>query len=133
MFQLLRWYRVILAIPRMKPLLVTVFGSFAGLLNMIIFLMLVNLIAAVAAVQLFRGDIPEGETITLSNTWNAFLGMYQVFSSENWTNLLYLSMESSIQYKQRWIAAIFFCLWILFAYAIVLQMFIAVINEVSPA
>ena len=60
-FQLLRWYRVILAFPRMKPLLVcwllkktamalnlqvTVFGSFAGMLNLIVFLFLMNFIGA---------------------------------------------------------------------------------------
>lgn len=45
-FQLIRWYRVILAFPRMKPLLVTVFGSFSGLLNMVIFLFLMNFLGA---------------------------------------------------------------------------------------
>ncbi|ORX40063.1 Ion transport protein-domain-containing protein [Kockovaella imperatae] len=128
-FQLLRWYRVILAFPRMRPLLNNVFGSFAGLWNMVIFLMLINLIAALAAMQLFRGDVPADDIITISQTFNAFLGAYQVFSSENWTALLYAVMEAEIPFKQRWLGALFWCAWILFAYAIVLQMFIAVINE----
>jgi hypothetical protein len=55
-----------------------VFGSFAGLLNLVIFLLLVTLIASLVAVQLLRGDIPEGETMTFSQTYNSFLGMYQV-------------------------------------------------------
>jgi hypothetical protein len=55
-----------------------VFGSFAGLLNLVIFLLLVTMIAALVAVQLLRGDIPEGDTITFSQTYNSFLGMYQV-------------------------------------------------------
>ena len=55
-----------------------VFGSFGGLLNLVIFLMLVTLIASLVAVQLLRGDIPEGDTITFSQTYNSFLGMYQV-------------------------------------------------------
>jgi len=55
-----------------------VFGSFGGLLNLVIFLMLVTLIASLVAVQLFRGDMPEGDTITFSQTYNSFLGMYQV-------------------------------------------------------
>lgn len=30
------------------------------------------------ALQLFRGDVEAGETITFSQTYNSFLGMYQV-------------------------------------------------------
>jgi len=55
-----------------------VFGSFAGLLNLVIFLLLVTLIASLVAVQLLRGDMPEGDTMTFSQTYNSFLGMYQV-------------------------------------------------------
>jgi hypothetical protein len=55
-----------------------VFGSFAGLVNLVVFLLLVTLIASLVAVQLLRGDIPEGETMTFSQTYNSFLGMYQV-------------------------------------------------------
>ncbi|WVQ72778.1 hypothetical protein IAR50_002338 [Cryptococcus sp. DSM 104548] len=128
-FQRVRWYRVILAFPRMKPLMVTVFGNFAGLLNMVIFLFLINLLGALMAVQLFRGDLEAGETITFSQTYNAFLAMYQIFSSENWTDILYNVMGAEVDYKQNVIAAIFFCGWFLFSNFIVLQMFIAVINE----
>ena len=93
-FQLMRWYRVVMVVPRMRPLLVShcssfqwsiaevaqmmVFGSFAGLLNLVFFLLLVTLIASLVAVQLLRGDIPAGETMTFSQTYNSFLGMYQV-------------------------------------------------------
>jgi hypothetical protein len=59
-----------------------VFGSFAGLLNLVIFLLLVTLIASLVAVQLLRGDIPEGDTMTFSQTYNSFLGMYQVSCSQ---------------------------------------------------
>ncbi|OXH34034.1 high-affinity cell membrane calcium channel [Cryptococcus neoformans] len=128
-FQLIRWYRVILAFPRMKPLLITVFGSFSGLLNMVIFLFLMNFLGALMALQLFRGDLEAGETITFSQTYNSFLGMYQIFSSENWTDIVYDTMGAESQYKQNIIAAIFLCGWFLFSNFIVLQMFIAVINE----
>ncbi|ORY24315.1 high-affinity cell membrane calcium channel [Naematelia encephala] len=129
-FQLLRWYRVILAFPRMKPLLVTMFGSFAGLLNMVIFLFLMNFIGALMAVQLFRGDLPSDDSvITFSQTYNSFLAMYQIFSSENWTDILYNAMSAESQWAQAWLAAIFLCGWFLFANFVVLQMFIAVINE----
>lgn len=58
-----------------------VFGSFAGLLNLVFFLLLVTLIASLVAVQLLRGDISAGDTMTFSQTYNSFLGMYQVRAS----------------------------------------------------
>lgn len=68
------------------------FGSFAGLLNLVFFLLLVTLIASLVAVQLLRGDIPEGDTMTFSQTWNSFLGMYQVSST------VHLAEQSSPRY-----------------------------------
>nr|XP_019045668.1 high-affinity cell membrane calcium channel [Kwoniella bestiolae CBS 10118]OCF24598.1 high-affinity cell membrane calcium channel [Kwoniella bestiolae CBS 10118] len=127
-FQLLRWYRVILAFPRMKPLLNTFFGSFAGLLNMVVFLFLMIFLSALMALQLFRGDI-DGNPIDFSQTFNAFLGMYQISSSENWTDVLYNVMGSEGQFAQNWISAIFLCGWMLFSFFILVQLFIAVINE----
>ena len=41
-FQLARFYRIILEIPCMKPLLLSVFGNMHGLANMSLFLVLVN-------------------------------------------------------------------------------------------
>ena len=67
-----------------------VFGSFAGLLNLVIFLLLVTLIASLVAVQLLRGDMPEGDTMTFSQTYNSFLGMYQVSSLSQIKILAYL-------------------------------------------
>lgn len=130
-FQLLRWYRVIMVIPRMRPLVTNVFGSFAGLLNMTFFLFLMNFVAALMAVQLLRGDMDDEELINFSQVYNSFLGMYQIFSTENWTTVLYNAMSAEWQFGQGWIVCIFLFIWFLFANFILMQMFIAVINEVS--
>lgn len=54
---------------------------------------------------------------------------FQIFSSENWTDILYSSTAAEAAYGQAWISAIFLSGWFLFANFILLQMFIAVINE----
>jgi hypothetical protein len=133
-FQLARFYRVIVAVPRMEALLGRVFGSLAGLMNMILFLLLIVGLATLIAVQLFRGDLPQEESgqvneINFKQIYNSYLGMYQLFSSENWTTVLYSVLSNEGQYKQAVIGAIFLCGWFLFANFIVLQMFIAVITE----
>lgn len=119
-FQLQRFYRVIVAIPRMERLLLRVFGSVRGLFNMILFLLLTVGLAAVIAVQLFRGDIPQeedGETIemTFKTIYNGYLAMYQIFSSENWNDVLFNAISAEKQAKQAVLAAIFLAGWFLFA------------------
>ncbi|KAH0580401.1 hypothetical protein H2248_001903 [Termitomyces sp. 'cryptogamus'] len=128
-FQLMRFYRVILVVPRMKPLLLAVFGNMYGLANMSLFLIMINYIAALAAVQLLRGDMGEDTPMNFGDIWTSFLAVYQVFSSENWTNVLYSTTGAEIRLGQTVIVAIFVSSWLLFSNFIVLQMFIAVINE----
>ncbi|KAG8763613.1 calcium channel protein [Ceratobasidium sp. 423] len=128
-FQLARFYRVILVVPRMRPLLLRVFGNMTGLANMVLFLILTNYIAALVAIQLVRGDLPEDTEMNYSQITLGFIGMYQIFSSENWTDILYNATASEVQFKQAVIVAVFFCGWFFFANFILLQMFIAVINE----
>ncbi|KAG8696198.1 calcium channel protein, partial [Ceratobasidium sp. 394] len=99
-FQLARFYRVILVMPRMRPLLLRVFGNMTGLANMVLFLLLTNYIAALVAVQLLRGDLPEDTDMNYAQISLSFLGMYQIFSSENWTTILYNAVASQVRYQQ---------------------------------
>ncbi|KAE8227194.1 hypothetical protein CF319_g297 [Tilletia indica] len=134
-FQVARFYRVIAAVPRMEALLYRVFGSMAGLFNMIMFLLLMVGLAALIGVQLFRGDIPsqdeDGNSIEMNfkQMYNSYLAMYQIFSSENWTDIMWHSVVYELPFKQTVFAGVFISGWFLFANFIVLQMFIAVINE----
>ncbi|KAF9005006.1 Ion transport protein-domain-containing protein [Cyathus striatus] len=127
--QLMRFYRVILEVPRMRPLLLAVFGNMYGLANMSLFLILINYLAALVAVQFLRGDFGVDNTVNFGELWNSFITIYTVFSSENWTNVLYGSATTEVPLGQTIICLVFFSAWMLFANFIVLQMFIAVINE----
>ncbi|KAK7047557.1 calcium channel protein [Paramarasmius palmivorus] len=117
-FQLARFYRVILVVPRMKPLMLTVFGNMYGLVNMSLFLILVNYIAALVAIQLIRGDMSSDINMNFGEIFNSFLGDWSMTPAEAETPL-----------GQSAIVVIFFAGWLFFAYFIVMQMFIAVINE----
>ena len=133
-FQLARFYRVIAAIPRMRVLLIRAFGSLNKMLNMVLFLLLMVGLASLIATQLFRGDIPQEDDgewteMTFKHSYNSFLAMYQLFTSEDWTDVLWSATSNGAEFKQAAIAAIFLSGWFLFANFIVLQMFIAVINE----
>ncbi|KAL1962687.1 hypothetical protein VTN77DRAFT_9231 [Rasamsonia byssochlamydoides] len=135
LFQVLRVYRVVLAFSLTRDLIMVVFRNVVGLLNLILFVFLITFLAAIFAVKLFRGQIPQqdpdGNTIhmTFYNIYNAFLGMYQILSSENWTTILYNSTNFTVSAHTAWISASFFTMWFILANFIVLNMFIAVIQE----
>ncbi|KAI0321538.1 Ion transport protein-domain-containing protein [Amylostereum chailletii] len=128
-FELMRFYRVILEIPRMKPLLLSVFGNMYGLSNMTLFLVMINFIVALFAIQLLRGDIAGDQAMNFGQVFTSFLAIYQVFSSENWTNILYNTGTAEVPLGQSAVVTLFFIAWFFLANFIVLQMFIAVINE----
>ena len=134
-FQIVRIYRVILAVSLTRELIKKVLGNASGLLNLIVFVFLITFLTAIFAVQIFRGEFPGSDNasetihIDFSNIYNAFIGMYQILSSENWTILLYNSTQFEFRWGQAWIGAAFFVLWFILANFIVLNMFIAVIQE----
>ncbi|CAG8426892.1 unnamed protein product [Penicillium salamii] len=135
LFQILRVYRVVLAFSVTRKLIVVVFRNTVGLLNLIFFLFLMTFLSAIFATQLFRSQIPEEDPggnaimIQFSNIYNSFLGMYQILSSENWTTILYNATAATTDFNTAWISAAFLILWFIVANFIILNMFIAVIQE----
>jgi len=114
-FQLARFYRVILEIPRMKPLLLSVFANMRGLANMVLFLLIVNYLAALFVAQILRGDMQSDLAMNFGEIFTSFLAIYQVFSSENWTSVLYSSAVAEVPLGQAIIVVLFFVGWFFFA------------------
>ena len=86
-----------------------------GLANMTLFLLLINFLTALVAVQLLRGDVAKGNFIDFGQIYNTFLGIYQVFSSENWTDVLYGAAEPEIPLRQSPVVILFIAGWMFFA------------------
>ena len=76
--------------------------------------MLVNFLAALVAIQLIQGDMDNSTTMNFSQLWNSFLAVYQVFSSENWTTVLY-NAAGTVALGQSIVVATFISCWLLFA------------------
>ena len=86
-----------------------------GLANMSLFLIEINLLAALFAVQLVGGDIKEGNFVNFGTLYNTFLGIYQIFSSEGWVNVLYIAAVPEVELRQSAITVLFFSGWMFFA------------------
>jgi len=134
-FQLLRIYRIIIAVPVTRMLITLVLGNASGIGNLMLFVFLITFLISIFAVQMFRGELPQvdgsGNTIrtTFFTIYNTFLGMYQILSSENWTNILYSVTANENARNMASIGAVFFIGWFILANFILVNMFIAVIQE----
>ncbi|XMA11365.1 hypothetical protein WAI453_004156 [Rhynchosporium graminicola] len=134
-FQIVRIYRVIIAVPVTRSLITLVLGNSKGIGNLMLFVFLITFLMSIFAAQLFRGELeptdPHGDTIeiTFFTIYNSFLGMYQILSSENWTTTLYNITAANTARNTAWIGAVFFIGWFILANFILVNMFIAVIQE----
>lgn len=134
-FQILRIYRLIIAVPITRALIMLVLGNSSGIANLMLFVFLTTFLMSIFAVQLFRGEIPQTDAygndirVTFFTIYNAFLGMYQVLSSENWTTNLYNITAFDTARNTAWIGAVFFIGWFILGNFILVNMFIAVIQE----
>lgn len=128
-FQILRVYRVVLTVSITRDLITLVLRHVSGVLNLLLFVFLLTFLAAIFGSQLYRGVLSKDGDMNFGNLYNAFLAMYQVLSSEDWTSILYDVTSTTNELNTAWIGAAFFILWFILANFIVLSMFIAVIQE----
>ena len=99
----------------MRPLLLSVFANLRGLVNMVLFLMIVNYLAALFVSQILRGDMPSNLSMNFGEIFTSFLAVYQVFSSENWTTVLYSTAQAEVPLGQAVVVILFFVGWFFFA------------------
>ncbi|ORX60316.1 hypothetical protein DM01DRAFT_1332475 [Hesseltinella vesiculosa] len=129
-FQVLRIYRVILAIPRLRILIARVLGSVYGLLNLIFFIFMSTLICGILAFELLQGSLQQAtDTMQFFSVYNSFVALNQLFSGENWTTVLYNVMQFGAPTGNAAINALFLCLWFAFSNFVMVNMFIAILME----
>ncbi|CAN6631355.1 calcium-channel protein Cch1p [Trichomonascus vanleenenianus] len=133
-FQLARFYRVVVSVPFARDMWAKVLGNYRTIFNLTVFLFLLTYLCALLASLLYRGAVPyedEGTVneVSFFDLANSFVGLYVVTSTENWTTMLYLS----VQYASNKLVAItfgaFLIGWYIFSNFIVLNLFVAIITE----
>ncbi|KAF7724875.1 calcium channel protein [Apophysomyces ossiformis] len=129
-FQVLRIYRIVVAIPRLRTLMSRVLGSVHGLINLIFFIVMATLLCAIIAFQLFEGVLNDSdEEMRFFSVYNSFAALYQLFSGEDWTTVLYAAMEAGAPSGNSAVHALFLVLWFAFSNFVMVNMFIAVLME----
>lgn len=134
-FQLIRFYRVAMAVPTIQNLFLKIFGNSQTIFNLIVFFFLMSYLGSIVACEMLRGLIgledSQGETnySPFFDLANSFVALYTISSTENWTDIMYAAVEGASNDFTRMCYGLFFVSWFILSNFIVLNMFVAVITE----
>lgn len=135
MFQIARFYRVVIAIPFVRDLWTRVLIQVRLIFDITIFYYLFVYLASLLACLLLQGVIPsmhspESDTFfSFQTLGNSFLGMYVVSTTENWTDILFSAVQAADSTFSRACIAAFFVAWLIMSNFVTLNMFIAVLTD----
>ncbi|KAG0376923.1 calcium channel protein [Mortierella sp. AD032] len=134
-FQVLRAYRLIPAIPGVRELMRAVIGSATGMLNLLLITFMFLLVCAPVPMMLFGGDMPEDikeadpQPVDFDDLGQSFISLFIILSGENWINIMYESLEAHPAVYKQVYGAIFFVVYYCASHYVLLNLFIAIVLE----
>jgi hypothetical protein len=136
-FQVLRMYRVVLAFSIVRKLTIPLVVHLCSLFDLISYMMLCSLLAALLATQLFWSQPPLSENFLEadsladpSTTYGALSSMYRAAVSETWTDVLFDAVHHDTKWYSACISVAFFFAWFVIMNLIIPSMFIATVHEI---
>ncbi|KAK6201361.1 Ion transport protein-domain-containing protein [Scheffersomyces amazonensis] len=130
-FQLLRFYRVVLASRITRNLWIKIMGNVRAICDLALFYFILLGLVSIILSRFFEGVVPEDEfdqvPFPMHTLPNVFVGLYVITSTENWTEILYAMTEYSKNPSSRAFSAIFLIAWFILSNSVIMNVFIAVI------
>ncbi|KAG2185318.1 hypothetical protein INT44_002108 [Umbelopsis vinacea] len=132
-FQVMRSYRVIFLLPPVYRLMANVLGDGEGVFNLTFFTFLVLFLLCPVAMQLYGGDFThvagiDEPVMRFDNFYQSFLALFQILTGENWTEILYNTMQSQANLSTVY-AGLFAIFFYFVGHYVVLNLFIAIVME----
>lgn len=133
-FQLMRFYRIVGAFKIAREMWSMVLGNFITISFLAIFYFATVFFASLVAAKIFQGSLPyasDGEIAEVSffDLSNSFMGMYQISTTENWSDIMFYATSNIHGTLASAFSAAFFCLWLFFSSFILINMFVAVMTD----
>jgi len=132
-FQILRFYRVVLVFKFARKLWAQVWSTIVIIFNLALFYFILLFLSSIIIARYFEGFVPEDEVednmFSLQNLPNTFAALYTITSTENWTTVLYAMTEYAPNISAGMFGAILIIGWFLLSNTVVLNLFIAIIAD----
>lgn len=130
-FQIMRFYRVVLATPITRNLWLKIMRNFKSIFDLALFYFILLYLVSIIMARYFEGGIPvdalDDVDMPMHTLPNSFIALYVITSTENWTDVLYSLQQYSPTTSNRSFGAILLVSWFIISNMVVLNIFIAVI------
>lgn len=132
-FQIMRFYRVVLATGITRNLWMKLMGNFRAIFDLALFFFILLFLVSIILSRYFEGTVPEDDLddvdFPMHTLPNSFVALYVITSTENWSDILYSLQEYSRTTSSRSFGAMFLIGWFILSNMVILNIFIAVIAK----
>ncbi|CAI5758731.1 unnamed protein product [Candida verbasci] len=132
-FQLMRFYRVVLSTSITRNLWLKIMGNFKAIFDLALFYFILLFLVSVILSRYFEGVVPESDLddvdFPMNNLPASFIALYVITSTENWTDCLFHLQEYATTTSSRSFGSVFLIAWFILSNFIILNVFIAVIAK----
>ncbi|KAF9393527.1 calcium channel protein [Podila verticillata] len=130
-FQVLRSYRLIPAIPGVRDLMRSVIGSATGMMNLLLITFMFLLVCAPIPMMLFGGDMKseDDQPINFDDLGQSFIALFVILTGENWIEVMYEGLDSHPTRYKQFYGTIFFVVYYCASHYVLLNLFIAIVLE----
>lgn len=132
-FQISRFYRVVLAIPFTRTLWKQVLKNGLMIWNLssfyFFFTFLVAIILSIYMEDVIPMDEIDNYPMGMHSIPNSFLSLFTIGSTENWTSVLYGIQQYSPNVSSAFFSSVLLIVWFILSNSVILNIFIALISE----
>lgn len=132
-FQILRWYRVVLAVGFVRKTWTKVLGHVKTIFDLSLFYFIFLFLTSIIMSRFYEGTVPslalDDQSFSMQSLMLSFISLYAITSTENWTTTLYTTQQYATTKSQQFLGALYLIFWFMFSNMIVWNIFIAVISE----
>jgi len=125
------FWPAVLVLPLLRTLLHSSLTALRAVSNIILFIFVLALCFAITGRYVFGDSLNEISRMNFASLSSSMLILFQLFSGDSWTLVLYkvLESEDGRSYYQQWLGGLFIIVWFLFSKVIMTNLLVSVIVD----
>ena len=125
------FWPAVLVLPVLRTLLHSSLTALRAVSNIVLFIFVFTLCFAITGRYVFGDSLNEISRMNFASLSSSMLILFQLFSGDSWTLVLYkvLESEDGRSYYQQWLGGLFIIVWFLFSKVIMTNLLVSVIVD----